>query len=263
MFQFHSDLKYYFDINTKTANEFIMPFIKEHINTETPLHILDVGCGEGGILNAFLQKGHACVGIELDPVRLDHARNWLQKEIDEHKVKFMYINIFDINVNDPDFKKYDLIILKDVIEHIHNPSAFIAQLKLFLKPGGAIFFGFPPWQMPFGGHQQICKNKWLSRLPYYHLLPKPIYKFILKSAKENVAELMDIRETRITIERFERITKENGFEILGRKLFLVNPIYKYKFGWKPKAQFYWLSNLSFIRNFFTTCAYYIISPKDN
>jgi 2-polyprenyl-3-methyl-5-hydroxy-6-metoxy-1,4-benzoquinol methylase len=64
-------------------------------------------------------------------------------------------------------------LLKDVIEHIHDQPKLIAWMKSYLAPNGTIFFGFPPWQMPFGGHQQLCRNKVLAKLPYYHLLPRP------------------------------------------------------------------------------------------
>ena len=51
-------------------------------------------------------------------------------------------------------RQFDLILLKDVIEHIPDQERVIPYLKEFLKPGGRVFFGFPPWYMPHGGHQQ-------------------------------------------------------------------------------------------------------------
>ncbi len=81
-------------------------------------------------------------------------------------------------------RPFDLIILKDVIEHIHDQDAILSRLRNFLKPGGHIFFGFPPWQMPFGGHQQVLAHRLLSRTPYFHLLPVPLYRGILKAFGE-------------------------------------------------------------------------------
>ena len=40
---------------------------------------------------------------------------------------------------------FDLIILRDVIEHIHNQERFMGFLKRFIAPGGVVFFGFPAW----------------------------------------------------------------------------------------------------------------------
>ena len=171
----------------------------------------------------------------------------------------------DIYKTDPEMElggKFDIIILKDVIEHIHDQPKLIGWMQHFLKPEGIIFFGFPPWYMPFGGHQQICRSK-LSKLPYIHLLPRFLYKAVLKWNKENVDEMMEIRETGISIERFERICKEQGYRLVNRRHYLLNPIYEWKFGWKPKTQLGLIRAIPFFRNFLTTCVYYTITPVNN
>jgi SAM-dependent methyltransferase len=149
--------------------------------------------------------------------------------------------------------------LKDVIEHIHDQPKLFRLLHTLLNPGGVIFFGFPPWQMPFGGHQQIA-HSFLSRLPYIHLLPRPLYKGLLKLNNEPVDELLEIRQTRISIEKFESICYDTGYQILHQLHFLINPIYQWKFGWKVRKQFTWLSKIPWLRNYFTTCVYYLIQP---
>ena len=130
-----------------------------------------------------------------------------------------------------------------------------------LKDGGVIFFGFPPWQMPYGGHQQILKNKWLSKIPYYHMLPMGMYKSILKAAGENVKEMEEIKDTGISIERFEKISRESGYAIAHKKHYLFNPIYEYKFGVKPREQVGIIKNIPWLRNFFTTGVYYLLRKQ--
>ena len=115
--------------------------------------------------------------------------------------------------------------------------------------------------MPFGGHQQIAHGKWLSKLPWYHLLPRPLYRSILKWNKEPVEELMEIRDTRITIERFEKICRQTGYAVLHKIHYLINPIYEWKFGWKPRKQWAPVKAIPWVRNFFTTCVYYLITPQ--
>ena len=75
-----------------------------------------------------------------------------------------------------------------------------------------------------------------------------------------VKDLEEIKETGISIERFERIAKEN-YSILARKLYLFNPIYKHKFNLQPREQVGFIRPLPYFRDFLTTCAYYVISPK--
>src|SRR5688572_10834331 len=205
MYEFHADKDRYFDIQYRVTKEYIIPFLEEHIPGKKWNRVLEIGCAEAGVLKAFLEIGSFCTGIELSPARIKAAAKFHEKALDEGRIEFVNRDIFDI---DPDHDlggRYDLVILKDVIEHIPGQKEFINQLSAFLNEEGMIFFAFPPWQMPFGGHQQLCKNKLLSKLPYYHLLPKPVYKGILKLGGENkmtIDELMDIKSTGISIERF-------------------------------------------------------------
>ena len=188
------------------------------------MRVLEIGCGEGGVLKAFINKGCAGVGVELDAPRIVDAQKFLPEDIAAGRLKFVTKDIYKVDADKEFDGLFDIIVLKDVIEHIHDQAKLIGWMKKLLNPGGIVFFGFPPWYMPFGGHQQICKSK-ISRLPYIHLLPRFIYRAILKNRKENVDEMMEIRDTRISIERFERICKNEGYSFFHVRNYLLNPIY--------------------------------------
>jgi SAM-dependent methyltransferase len=224
MFEFHGDRKRYFDIQVENTRKYVIPFIKRQINLTEGNRILEIGCGEAGVLKAFTEIGCTGVGVELEEIRLVNARLWMQEELQSGKVSFLSKDIYQVDAQKEFDSKFDVIILKDVIEHIHDQPKLIAWMKTFLNPNGVIFFGFPPWQMPFGGHQQVMKNKFLSRLPYFHLLPFGLYEGILKLAGEHVAEFAEIKETKISIERFEKIVKKEGYQIIEKEHFLLNPI---------------------------------------
>lgn len=261
MFEFHADRKRYFDIQVLNAEKYVLPFIEERFPIQPGMRVLEIGCGEGGVLKAFINRGCAGTGVELDEPRVVDAKKFMPDEISSGKLKLLIKDIYTVDI-DRDFQsKFDIIILKDVIEHIHDQAKLIGWMKNFLVRGGIVFFGFPPWYMPFGGHQQICRSK-ISRLPYIHLLPRPVYKMILRSKNENVAEMMEIRDTRISIERFERICKNEDYSILHKRHYLLNPIYEWKFGWKARRQSVLVKGIPFVRNFFTTCVYYIIQSTN-
>lgn len=260
MFEFHKSRKKFYDLQYKTAKEYIIPYLQKTMEISEGTKVCEIGCGEAGVLAAFRELGCDCTGVELQPTREEWAREYHATLDLPGSIELINKNIYDVDPNDPDFK-YDIIILKDVIEHIHDQSRFMLVLLSFLRKGGQVFFGFPPWRMPYGGHQQICRSK-LSKLPYLHLLPSGIYRKLLESAGEkpkHVRELIEIKETGIGINRFESIAKQSGFVVLRRKLWFLNPIYKYKFGRGPIAQSSVVGGIPYFRDFFTTAVYYTLT----
>jgi 2-polyprenyl-3-methyl-5-hydroxy-6-metoxy-1,4-benzoquinol methylase len=260
MFEFHADRKRYFDIQQLNSEKYLLPFIESNFTIRKGMRVLEIGCGEGGVLKPFLDKGAVCVGVEFDKTRIENGEKWLADEIEKGKLSFVIKDIYDTDVESLG-GKFDIIILKDVIEHIHDQAKLLARLKDFLNKDGIIFFGFPPWQMPFGGHQQLSQSS-LSKVPWFHLFPRTIYKGILKLFNEKdhvINELLEIKDTGISIERFEKIVKKTNYKVVDKIHYLFNPIYEYKFNIKPKKQNKLISGIPYIRDYFTTCVYYIIN----
>ena len=263
-FDFHKDKQTYIKYQYENAENYVIPFIEKKLALNSASEVMEIGCAEGGVLQAFLDKGCKGVGVELMPARYEIAKELLKDYISKGQAEVIQKNIYDLDA-DSGYHRFDLIILKDVIEHIHDQDKVLAHLRKFLKKDGHIFFGFPPWQMPFGGHQQIAKSKLLSRLPYYHLLPMSLYKGMLKAMGERektVEDLAEIKETGISIERFEKLIKKNSYSIREKEFFLINPIYKYKFNLEAKKQYNWLASIPYFRNYLTTCVYYLVRKED-
>jgi SAM-dependent methyltransferase len=262
MFEFHKDKATYFEYQYLTARDHILPFIAQVKPANEIGTVLEIGCGEAGVLKAFLELGCRCVGIELSQHRTMLALKMHAEAVAKGQISFINRDIYEI---DPEIDmpfKFDLIILKDVIEHIPDQERFIPFLRHFLHPGGVVFFGFPPWQMPFGGHQQVCTSRVLGRLPYFHLLPRKAYAGILKlfgESKMTQQGLLEIHDTGISIERFERCVRIAGMQVARRKLWLLNPIYKFKFGRGPYKQWGIIASIPWLRNFLTTAAYYVVA----
>ncbi len=261
MFDFHTDKQRYFDMQAENARRYVVPFVEAAKPLQPGMRVLEIGCAEAGVLKAFIERGCVAVGVELEEHRLELARRFMKTELEEGKIRFISKDIYQVEGAAEFGGRFDVIVLKDVIEHIHDQARLIGWMKSFLHPGGVIFFGFPPWQMPFGGHQQLMSKKLLAAMPYYHLLPMPLYRWILKQGKQDVEAFAEIKETGISIERFERIVKDKGYQVINKQHYLLNPIYTYKFGWKPLKQLKLVSAIPWVRNFFTTCVYYLITPK--
>ena len=262
MFNIHKDKQRYFNIQKKVTTDYILPFIEGACGRLTaPKQVMEIGCAEAGVLSVFYEAGHHCTGVELSEGRVKLAEGFVKDlESKGGSIQFSSKDIYDVNPDDLS-EKLDLIILKDVIEHIPNQERFMAHLSKFLKPGGCVFFAFPPWYMPFGGHQQIARSKILSKIPFIHLLPRPLYKAVQNAFGEPkvvVDELLFIQETGISIERFERICKKNALTIKKRKVYFTNPIYKYKFSFGAMQQLPIVRNIPYMRDFVSTCVYYVV-----
>jgi len=263
MFDFHKDKPRYFEIQRIVTEDSIIPFLTPYLERKQDNRVLEIGCAEAGVLKAFLNNGYNVTGVELSTARYENAKKFLAEDIQQGRAAVINKNIYDINPEEEFSQLFDVIVLKDVIEHIPDQERFIPKLKDFLTDDGIIFFAYPPWWMPFGGHQQICEHKLLRTLPWFHLLPIAIYKWILKSFGENqgtIKELLEIKATGINIGRMYRILRENNFTILEEVNWLINPIYKFKFGWNQKKLFPFLARIPILRNLITT-AHYVIFKK--
>lgn len=251
-----SDRKLYFHELSTTSQKYFIPYIEKYKEITHGINVLEIGCGDGGNLLPFSKKGCNTLGVDLAECRISDAKKFFHEA--NAAGEFFASDIFDIKGKDGLF---DLIICHDVLEHIENKSFFISSLKRFLAPRGVVFISFPAWQMPFGGHQQICRGKFLSHLPWFHLLPKILYKSLLKLGREKedtIKELLSIKKTKCPIELFEKLI-EKKFRVLDRTLFFINPHYEVKFKLRPRLLHPTIGKIPYIRNFFTTSCFYLLS----
>lgn len=264
MYEFHKDRKGYFLMQEQNAVEYVIPYIEQFTRLSPNMRVMEIGCGEGGVIKAFVDKGMQGVGVELDHSRVVNANIYLKDYIENGSIMIFSKNIHDATLEEVG-GAFDLIVLKDVIEHIFDQEALLEKLRFFLKPNGQIYFGFPPWIMPFGGHQQILKNKKMSLIPYTHLLPRNAYAQLLKKTGSDTVELeamLEIYDTQISIQKFERIVKNTNFKTVDRTIYFINPIYKYKFKINPIKQWKFISAIPVLRDFLSTCAYYLVEKEE-
>ncbi len=263
MQQRHLDRQQYFNEQAYTTEHYVVPLINQVRPINQELSVLEIGCGEGGNLKPFVDMGcKQIVGIDLSEGKIDNARHFFEQHPHRNRLKFQVADIYDVI---EELGQFDLIITRDVLEHIHDQDRFMQEVRKLLKPNGKFFLGFPPWHNPFGGHQQMCKHKWLSKIPYFHLLPRGIYRRVLKTFGEKekkIENLLEIRDTRIGIQRFERLLKKHHYLTDYRRFYLINPNYKIKFNLKPKEQTKLIASLPYFRDFVTTTNYYIVSRND-
>lgn len=131
------------------ARRKIIASLLETLNLPADAEILDVGCGTGGNL-AILGHFGQVTGIEHDPVAAELAR---QRK---------FAPIFPGNLPDelPDLaKRFDLITLLDVIEHVEDHVASLRNLAGWLNPGGRILITVPAFNFLWSQHDDENHHK--------------------------------------------------------------------------------------------------------
>lgn len=100
----------------------------------TNLSLLDVGCGWSQALLFFASKGMDCHGFDPAPEAVSYAIN---KGL---KVKHAGMDRMDVF----DGKKFDVVILKNVLEHLADPIAILEEIRhKVVTKGGLIVIDVP------------------------------------------------------------------------------------------------------------------------
>ncbi|MBT3502534.1 MAG: class I SAM-dependent methyltransferase [Candidatus Marinimicrobia bacterium] len=191
--------------------------------------VLEIGCAEAGLLKFYQKKGAICSGMELSDIRFKNAL--LLNKSDSLHLFQANICQQDSYVNEiPD--KYDMIVLRDVIEHIGDKKTALTNIFNLLKPDGKLFMSFPPKYCAYAGHQQTIP-KFIGKLPYLHLLPNFLYKMymgLIGVADRKINYLISTKETRISIRQMRKLVYSIGFNVKTESHWFLRPAYSFRFG---------------------------------
>jgi SAM-dependent methyltransferase len=232
--------KHFFE-QQEFSRSYLIPYFNENIPGFENFKILEVGCGEAGFLDVLADRGITAIGLELEVSRVEIAR---QKN---PRLNIQVGDITDEKLVDSLGSDFDLIIMRDVIEHIPDRQATFTNIYKLLRKNGFLYITFPPRFSGFAGHQQNGRTL-LRFVPFLHLLPDFILRFLgkfLKEKPEVIQAVMHNYKTGLTIYSFNRYFRNNGFRLERRDLFLFRPIYKIRFG-VPALKF---PNIPLLREF--------------
>ncbi|MCE2593436.1 bifunctional 2-polyprenyl-6-hydroxyphenol methylase/3-demethylubiquinol 3-O-methyltransferase UbiG [Motilimonas cestriensis] len=98
------------------------------------LNILDVGCGGGLVCEPLARAGANVVGIDVSEVSIEVAkRHALQSQL-----KIEYRHEHAQHTSQVDLRRYDVVINAEVIEHVPDQQALVAQCSQLCKVGGCV-----------------------------------------------------------------------------------------------------------------------------
>ena len=257
---FPADYKYYWGYQYSLGKDVVVSYLSRLNVFDKGDRVMEIGSAEGGVLAAFVEAGAK------DALATDIARNRIEMGRDfasflNLPIEFKYHDILKEPVH-PEWKEAaDLVILRDVIEHLDDTLLALNKIKEFIKPGGFLYITFPPYYSPYGGHQHNLKNFW-GKLPYIHYLPDWIFnKLITSGRKADIEEVKRLRKIRMTPEKIIRAAEKAGYELYRKDYYLLRPVFKMKFG-LPTIKITPLSSLPLVKDLFSLEASYILKIKE-
>ena len=100
-----------------------------------PPRLLDVGCGAGFVVKVASGVGFDAVGIDTYGEAVSYAKNIL-------KTPVIKINLYDFKVG----KKFDVISLNHVFEHITETDKFLKKIKSLMSKNGVLLLSSPNYK---------------------------------------------------------------------------------------------------------------------
>ena len=109
-------------------------YILDQINKKklNNLDILDLGCGGGLVSESLSRLGANVTGIDFVKNNIEVAKQHSNKK--KLKINYKYANIETLKIK----KKYDLIIMYEILEHLDNWEYFLLNICKNLKSKGIL-----------------------------------------------------------------------------------------------------------------------------
>ena len=251
---FPSWKEYYFQYQRLLAADYYIPLLKSwNVEILSDKLILDIGCGDGGFLSAFSELNCQCTGVEIKDF------NWSNQKNITYKIG----DITNANLNHQLKNEWDLIILRDVIEHIPHKikPTFLNAISKLMSKHTKLLITFPPFYSPFGLHQQVLLKSIFSNMPYLSWVPKsiliPFLEFI--GDEEKLTELTEIYDSKMTVRGFNALINQNSFFINKQEKYHIRPSHQIRYGINMKKT--GLADFPLLQEFLVTgCTYLLSNP---
>lgn len=121
--------------------------------------LLDVGCGAGYFVREAENHGFIAEGIEFSPQAADFARTHCGVKV----------TTGDILKTSFEHRKYDVVTLWQVLEHVAQPVETVRKIRTLLVQGGILIVSVPNFRSIQAG---VFRDRW------YHLeIPRHLYHF--------------------------------------------------------------------------------------
>ena len=255
--------EYYRRYQTVLAEAYLIPILRRWRVDLEDRKILEVGCGDGGCGAALARAGGRVYSMDIDERLVKIAAAFNQRDN-------LDLPVVQGDVNDRDSPVYrngpfDIILLRDVVEHLPDLVTALSILRDQLSSDGVLFIVFPPYYSPYGAHQQILPRKKIgfvpvNKLPYIQLLPDRLFLPLISGDGPAPREVRSLRNIRLTLRKFEAKARAAGLIVRHRRHYLSRPTFALRYG-LPVMGASILGRMPLLSELIVTAGYYLLKQR--
>ncbi len=131
--------------------------------------ILDIGCGDGVLFPFLSEFGHV-EGLEPDAALVSPDSPWRDR-----------IQLRPFDESFAPGRRYDLILMLDVLEHIEAPARALRQVHSLLKDDGRLLLTVPAFRLLWTHHDDLNRHFFRFRRPEIRALAQEAGLEVLES----------------------------------------------------------------------------------
>ena len=136
---------WYFKAKRKFLDILLVKYITEYSGK---IHVLDVGCGTGAVLEQMAAKHFTVSGVDINDTALAYCRDKGFQVERGSADKMPYASA-----------SFDIVFALDVLEHLENPELALQEVKRVLKKDGLFIVTVPAHQWLWSYHDESLHHK--------------------------------------------------------------------------------------------------------
>ena len=156
----HFDNKFIDDINERVGDNYFSPVLDSTFNQIKVGSVCDIGCGNGVFTGDIKQRVDCnLIGVDSNKYALEQAD---KLDFDE----LIHVDDFTKDRLPIEDSSVDLVICKDVLEHLIDPLFLTNEISRILKPGGH-FLVHVPNHFPIIGRLKFLIRNDIDTFSYF------------------------------------------------------------------------------------------------
>lgn len=208
----------YFDFELEKTRELISQFGGVSLDG---LRVLDFGCLYGGSSIWYARNGAAqVVAVDVNAAAVAFARETIASRFPRESDRIQLHVSTDTTIPIQD-NSVDIIISEDVVEHLMDPPAVLAEWWRILSPGGRVLISFGPlWFHPHGVHLwEVLPAPWNHVLFTEQTVSLTVA--FLKGRELRKKKYKEMGMNQMTLHCFEDLVRQSRFKCTMKRVHAV------------------------------------------